>query len=190
MINLAGASGAGNNAVLNLGTVTLTNEAGGTITGGGIIQNTSPVINFGNIFATNTAVELQFTNAATFGNAGTLGAATGATLTFGAAGVGSAIITNSGTVALAGGTLRSGTITNLGAGLISGAGQFLACRQPGTRQSRRHHRQLFRPDGPGTTVTGSGTVAGTATVSGGLLRPERRTYSNAQMIVNGTGRRR
>ena len=85
-INLVGTSG--NNAVLNLGTAALTNLSGGTITGGGIIQNASQVVNLlgGTFLATSTVVELQFTNANTVGNAGTIGAATGATLTFGAAG--------------------------------------------------------------------------------------------------------
>ncbi len=66
-------------------------------------------------------VELQFTNANTFGNAGTIGASAGATLTFGAD-PGSAIITNFGTINLTGGTLNSGTITNLASGFVGGMG--------------------------------------------------------------------
>ncbi len=114
-INLVGAAGAGNNAVLNLGSMVITNKSGGTITGGGIIQNSSQVINLsgGTILATSTVVELQFTNASTVGNGGTIGAATGATLTFGTAGIGTAIITNFGTINLTGGTLNSGDISNL-----------------------------------------------------------------------------
>ena len=120
-INLLGAAGAGNNAVLNLGGVAITNKSGGTITGGGVIQNSAQVVNLfgGSILATSTVVELQFTNASTFGNAGTIGAATGATLTFGTAGVGSAIITNFGTINLTGGTLLSGNITNLAAASLA-----------------------------------------------------------------------
>ncbi len=100
-INLVGAASSGNNAVLNLGTAALTNLAGGTITGGGIIQNASQVVNLlgGSILATSTGVELQFTNGNTFGNAGTIGASAGATLTFGPD-PGSAIITNFGTINL------------------------------------------------------------------------------------------
>ncbi|MGA2605518.1 MAG: hypothetical protein ABSG14_14970, partial [Verrucomicrobiia bacterium] len=124
-INLVGA-GVGNNAVLNLGSAALTNLSGGTITGGGIIQNASQVVNLsgGTILATNTTVELQFTNANTFGNAGTIGATAGATLTFGAdPGTGAgALITNFGTINLTGGTLNSGTITNLAAGTVLGFG--------------------------------------------------------------------
>ncbi|MGD1017975.1 MAG: autotransporter-associated beta strand repeat-containing protein [Verrucomicrobiia bacterium] len=121
-INLQGA--AGNNAILNLDGAVLTNESHGTITGGGIIQNAAQVVNLsgGSILATSTVVELQFTNASTFGNAGTIGATAGATLTFGAAGVGSAIITNVGTINLAGGTLKSGNITNLANGFVGGFG--------------------------------------------------------------------
>ncbi|HVM62067.1 MAG TPA: autotransporter-associated beta strand repeat-containing protein [Verrucomicrobiae bacterium] len=121
-INLQGA--AGNNAVLNLGGAVLTNQSGGTITGGGIIQNASQVVNLsgGSILATSAVVELQFTNANTFGNGGTIGATAGATLTFGAAGTGSAIITNFGTINLARGTLRSGNITNLASGFFGGTG--------------------------------------------------------------------
>ncbi|HTS16529.1 MAG TPA: autotransporter-associated beta strand repeat-containing protein [Verrucomicrobiae bacterium] len=125
-INLQGA--AGNNAVLNLGGAVLTNQSGGTITGGGVIQNAGQVVNLlgGSILATSTVVELQFTNANTFGNAGTIGATAGATLTFGSAGVGSAIITNSGTINLARGTLRSGNITNLASGFLGGTGVVTA----------------------------------------------------------------
>ena len=50
----------------------------------------------------------------------------GATLTFGAAGVGSAIITNFGTINLTGGTLNSGTITNLASGFLGGTGTITA----------------------------------------------------------------
>ncbi len=125
-INLQGA--AGNNAILNLGGASLTNKSGGTITGGGIIQNASQVVNLlgGSILATSTVVELQFTNANTFGNAGTIGASAGATLTFGAAGVGSALITNFGTINLSGGTLNSGNITNLANGFVGGSGTITA----------------------------------------------------------------
>jgi hypothetical protein len=110
---------------LKLGSDALTNLSGETITGGGIIQNFSQVVNLsgGSILATSTVVELQFTNANTVGNAGTIGAATGATLTFGTAGVGTAIITNFGTINLAGGTLRSGDISNLASsGFLGGTG--------------------------------------------------------------------
>ena len=121
-INLQGA--VGNNAVLNLAGAVLTNKSGGTITGGGIIQNASQVVNLlgGSILATSAVVELQFTNANTFGNAGTIGASAGATLTFGTATIGSAIITNFGTINLTGGTLNSGNITNLANGFVGGFG--------------------------------------------------------------------
>ncbi|HXI83200.1 MAG TPA: hypothetical protein VNL17_03820, partial [Verrucomicrobiae bacterium] len=121
-ISLAGA--AGNNAILNLGTAAITNLAGGTITGGGIVQDASQIVNLGNIFATSSAVELQFTNANTFGNAGTIGAGSGATLTFGGGSLslGNAIVTNFGTISMTGGTLRSGTITNLSNGNLTGFG--------------------------------------------------------------------
>ena len=106
----------------------LTNKSGGTITGGGIIQSAAQVVNLlgGSILATSTVVELQFTNANTVGNAGTIGAAAGATLTFGAAGVGSAVITNFGTINLTGGTLNSGNITNLANGFLGGTGTITA----------------------------------------------------------------
>ena len=102
--------------MLDLGIAALTNKSGGTITGGGIILNASQVVNLGTILATNTAVELQFTNANTVANTGTIGATAGATLTFGTAGVGSASISNAGTINLTGGTLNSGNITNLATG--------------------------------------------------------------------------
>ena len=71
-------------------------------------------------------MELQFTNASTVGNGGTIGAATGATLTFGTAGIGTAIITNFGTINLTGGTLNSGDISNLTGGFLGGTGTINA----------------------------------------------------------------
>src|SRR5439155_24943206 len=94
---------------------------GGLITGGGVINNNNQVINFGSIIATSGVAELRFTNTTTFGNPGTLGAATGGTLTLGAAG-GSALVTNFGAIAMSGGTFRSGNITNLASGVITGLG--------------------------------------------------------------------
>jgi T5SS/PEP-CTERM-associated repeat protein len=124
--------GAGNTATLNLlGGVYnfnngLTNRTDGFITGGGGVNSPFQVVNLGSIVATSTTAELRFTNTTTVGNPGTLGASTGATLTFGTAGVGSAIITNLGTISLTGGTLRSGNITNLAAGFIGGSGTLVA----------------------------------------------------------------
>jgi len=171
-ITLAGSAVLGSNAVLNLGSTSLINSNGSTITGGGVIQNASPVVNLlgGSILATNTSVELQFTNANTVGNAGTMGATGGATLTFGTAGVGSAIITNFGTINLTGGTLNSGTITNLIVGFLGGTGTITA---PVVNQGRMNwggtiSNNLLQTAGS-LTVAGSATITGTASINGGTL---------------------
>jgi fibronectin-binding autotransporter adhesin len=170
-INLQGA--VGNNAVLNLDGGMLTNKSGGTITGGGIIQSAAQVVNLlgGSILATSTVVELQFTNSNTFGNAGTIGAGTGATLTFGAAGVGSALITNFGTINLTGGTLNSGAITNLASGFLGGTGTITA---PVVNQGGRVNlggtiANSFLQTAGSFTVSGGATVTGAATINGGTL---------------------
>ena len=95
----------------------------GTITGWGTNSSPIQVSNSGNIFAVNGT--LLFTNSAgsdaTFGNAGTLGAAANSTLRF-VGQIGGQLITNFGTINLNGGTLSSGVITNLSAGTVRGAG--------------------------------------------------------------------
>jgi len=152
----------GAGAVLNLRATALTNLAGGSITGGGVIQNGVQAFNLGSVLANHLAAELQFTNATTFGNAGTIGASAGATLTFGSAGVGSALITNFGTINLTGGTLRSGTLTNLVNGTLAGFG----------------------------TLTGAVINAGTVAVtSGQTLTLAGATFSNAPtaLIENPSG---
>ena len=124
-INLVGAAGAGNNAVLNLGNVAITNKSGGTITGGGVIQNSAQVVNLsgGSILATSTVVELQFTSAKHVRQCRHDRRGDGRDADFrGTAGVGSAIITNFGTINLTGGTLLSGNITNLATGFLGGNG--------------------------------------------------------------------
>ena len=187
-INLVGAAGAGNNAVLNLGTAVLTNLANGTITGGGIIQNASQVVNLGTIRATNTAMELQFTNANTFGNAGTIGASTGATLTFGAGGVGSAIITNFGTINLTGGTLLSGNITNLANGLLSGTGTITGpvVNQGSMSWGGTISNNFIQTAGT-NFLSGNATITGSASVSGGMVNLNGQTMTNGQLLVSGAG---
>jgi fibronectin-binding autotransporter adhesin len=169
-INLVGA-GAGANAILNLGTVAFTNLSGGTITGGGIIQNASQVVNLsgGSILATSTVVELQFTNANTVANTGTMGATTGATLTFGTATVGSAIISNAGTINLTGGTLKSGNITNLAAGAVLGSGTITGnLINGGSVTATNGNLQLSgAANGAGTYRAVAGASAATLTFAGG-----------------------
>ncbi len=121
--------GAGNTATLNFlgGTHNfnngITNRSDGFITGGGVVQSPLQVVNLGSIIATSATTELRFTNTTTVGNPGTLGAATGGTLTFGAVG-GSALVTNFGTISMSGGTFRTGTLTNLANGAVTGFGTF------------------------------------------------------------------
>ncbi|MGA2605815.1 MAG: autotransporter-associated beta strand repeat-containing protein [Verrucomicrobiia bacterium] len=160
---------------MNLGTAVLTNKSGGTITGGGIIQNGSQVVNLsgGTILATSTVVELQFTNANTFGNAGTIGASAGATLTFGAdPGTGAgALITNYGTINLTGGTLNSGTITNLASGFLGGTGTItpMVVNQGGRVNLGATIANNFLQTAGSFTVSGGATITGLATINGGTL---------------------
>ncbi|MCG3149122.1 MAG: hypothetical protein PCFJNLEI_02581 [Verrucomicrobiae bacterium] len=97
----------------------------GTITGGGTNRSPVQVINNGNIFASSTTAHLMFTNTSgadvTFGNAGTIGAANGATLSF-LGQTGPQLLTNFGTINLQGGTLLTGNLTNLTTGVITNFG--------------------------------------------------------------------
>src|SRR6266478_4385728 len=101
----------------------ITNSVNATITGSGVVNSPFQVVNLGSIIATSTTAELRFTNSLTVGNSGTLGATANATLTFGGTS-GNALVTNSGTVVMSGGTFRSGNLTNLASGLITGFGTF------------------------------------------------------------------
>ena len=164
----------------------ITNKSGGTITGGGIIQNSSQVINLsgGTILATSTVVELQFTNASTAGNGGTIGAATGATLTFGTAGIGSAIITNFGTINLTGGTLNSGDISNLTSGFLGGTGTINAqVINQGRVNLAATINSNFLQSAGSFTVNGSGTITGTTTINGGTLDLAGGQLTNGLLVI-------
>jgi hypothetical protein len=114
---------AANTATITSGSVT--NLAGGAITGAGIWTTDRLVNEVGGVITANIAgasvAGLRFDTGATVANFGTLAVANGGTLIFGAAS-GTAIVTNAGAIALINGTFRSGDLTNTAGGVVRGSG--------------------------------------------------------------------
>lgn len=189
-----GSAGVGSTIVTNFGTILLsggmfrsgniTNLSGGVIQGGGTVTNGSAgnaqVVNLAGarIVADNAATPLQLSSVNTLGNFGSLVISNGGTLTVGNS-LGSAVITNANLISLAGGTLRSGNITNLTTGLISGSGTITAAID-----NQNFIRGTNGTLSIGTVISGGGTNV--ADVSGTLQLLGNNTFTGATWMNGGT----
>ncbi len=160
---------------------TLTNSSTALITGYGTI--TSPLINLGLLNATNGTMTLTIAPVQT-SVFDVQGGASAGTLNISTAWTNSGLVNISLGGVVSGGdltNLSSGTVTNFGAisGLLANQGRVVFGGSAGNL--------LQSTPGSSLTVSGSGSVTGTATITGGVFDLAGQTYSNGFMIVGGTG---
>ena len=171
----------------NSGTVLVN---GGTLTGG-TLTNNAMIAGAGTI------------TALTVNNAGGVINASGGTLTLASALMQNGIVNaanggtlnvqmawqNNGTLnVLSGGAVIGGTLTNTATGTVTNFGAINALLVNQGRVVLGGLVSNLQQTQGTNTVSGSGSITGTATISGGLFDLNGGTYSNGQMILSGTGR--